>query len=745
MDLSGLLPWQPEHLLRLLQALQVYRSALDASDTGTGKTYVALVICRIMGIIPLVVGPKGARAGWEAAAKAVGVDIEFCNYEQCRPRCGKSDWTLEKPWGKGSFIEWKQSYTMIVFDECFPAGTAVQTEKGPTPIESVSPGDLVQTPAGLKRVVRVVETKGKFELLKVTHEHGKFECTPNHKIATARGLVRAEDLSPMRDNIYCYKQETKSKILQTGLCEQSSLQEGDSFSEYAEESTRPGFTFKTVGFGKNENAEPLSERRCQTKNLSTIEGEAAPYRERRKRERNAKTSVAPFDEVGAFMGGGVCSGSSARPKRGIQLAQMLPFGFSEFGTQVSRRVRWIESQRTQGPREGQPESSHSKLSRMAATPFHEFGNTHEHLEGFGRNSRVLSVKPSRKCGVVYNIEVEDEHVYYAGEVLVSNCHRCGGLTSLNSKLLIAARRQAQYVLALSATAADDPTQMKALGYALGIHGLNTIRCESKLTWMNWQARHGVKPGVFGGWEFTKDKDKQKQAFAKVHSEVFPRHGSRMRKAEIPGFPRTEVLVKLLTDETGKAKKIAEELHELNEVGGNVMAETQSLKMKLETLMVPHFREFAEDSVAQGSKVVCFLNYTDPLFELYEKLQDLFGPDKVGYISGRQTGAKGELERRGFVENFQRNRLDALCVNVFAGGESVNLHDEIDKVERDTYSTPCESGRQYKQELGRVNRANGGFSTQYLCFFAGTYQETVAERMQQKALNVDLFNDRDLLV
>jgi len=451
MNLSGLLAWQPPHLLALLAALQKYGTALDASDTGTGKTFVTLIICRILGIAPLVVGPKAARAGWEDAGKILGVEFEYINYERCRPRLVKqtqeawetfgdkreSDYTIEVPWGKGSFVKWRNNYEMIVFDEG---------------------------------------------------------------------------------------------------------------------------------------------------------------------------------------------------------------------------------------------------------------------------------------------------------------HRMGGTTSLNSKLGIAAKRQAKYVLVLSATAADNPRQMKALGYILGIHGLNTIKCETKLNWMNWLLRHGVKPGHFGGWDFTQDEEKQAKAFTKIHNEVFPRHGSRMRKAEIPGFPKTEILIKLLSDDTGKAKKISEELHELNEAGGNQLAATVDCRQKLEKLMIPHFAGFAEDSVAQGAKVVFFLNFTDPLFELYEKLQKLFGQDRVGYISGRQTGPSGEAERRNFVTKFQRNQLDALVANLFAGGESVNLHDEIDQVSRDTYSSPCESGRAYKQLLGRVNRAKGGFSNQYLCFFAGTRQEVVAERMRKKGLNIDLFND-----
>jgi hypothetical protein len=456
MDLTGTLPWQPPHIAALLAALQRYGSVLDASDTGTGKTFCILIICLALGITPLVVGPKAARAGWEDAGKILGVEFEYVNYERCRPRLIKqteeeftangfndkreSEWTIEVPWGKGSFVKWRNSYEMVIFDEA---------------------------------------------------------------------------------------------------------------------------------------------------------------------------------------------------------------------------------------------------------------------------------------------------------------HRLGGTTSLNSKLGIAAKRQAKYVVALSATAADDPRQMKALGYILGIHGLNTIKCETKLNWMNWLLRHGVKPGHFGGWAFTPDEEKQKKSFSKLHSEIFPRHGSRMLKSRIPGFPLTEILVKMLDDETGKAKKLSEELHELNEEGGNQMAATQHCRQGLEKLMIPHFAGFAEDSVAQGAKVVFFLNFTDPLFELYEKLKKEFGHSRVGYISGRQTGLGGESERRGFVSQFQRNKLDALVVNIFAGGESVNLHDEIDKVPRDTYSAPCESGKQYKQLLGRVNRAGGGFSNQFLCYFAGTRQEIVADRMRRKGLNIELFNDANL--
>lgn len=430
---------------------------LDASDTGTGKTYVTLFLCRELGIVPLVIGPKSARAGWAEAAELVGVELEFVNYEKIKPRLTKklvwpktrfgplqgpffdthreSEWTVEVPWGKGSFVKWKQEYHTIVFDEV---------------------------------------------------------------------------------------------------------------------------------------------------------------------------------------------------------------------------------------------------------------------------------------------------------------HRCGGGTSLNSKLLIAAKRQAEFIIALSATAADDPRQMKALGYALGLHGLSK-KTRTQMNYMSWLMRHGVTPGIFGGYDFTADETKVKKVFARLNAEVFPHKGARMRKDDIPGFPQTTIDVKLLTDFTDKAKDLTEELHAIGD--GNA-AEGMGLRQKLEVLKIPHFIDLALD-YGLTSKVVLFVNFTEPLEQIYEKLGKEFGHDHVGFISGAQTGARGETERRRTIERCQRNELDALVVNSQAGGESCNLHDPTGQVERTALISPCESGRQLKQIFGRVHRDGGARSLQLLTYFADTYEAEVAKRLKQKNFNLDILNDGEL--
>lgn len=326
--------------------------------------------------------------------------------------------------------------------------------------------------------------------------------------------------------------------------------------------------------------------------------------------------------------------------------------------------------------------------------------------------------------------------YYV--IIFDEVHRCGGSTSLNSKLLIAAKRQAEYVITLSATAADDPRQMKALGFVLGLHGLSK---KQPVPYMTWLMRHGCTPGVFGGMDFTDDPEKKQKAFVRLHSEIFPAHGARMRKAEIPGFPKTVIETLLLTDETGKAQKIAEELHGLNGEKTPDLAGIMKCRQGLEHLKVAHFLDLAKDSVL-SSRVVLFLNFTDPLFELLEALRKEFGHQQVGYISGAQVGKQGDAERFRFLAQFQADKLAALVCNIQAAGENINLHGRID---RTTFISPCESGKQFKQVVGRVNRDGGGFSTQYPAYFKGTREEIVAERMKQKGMHIDLFNDADFLV
>jgi superfamily II DNA or RNA helicase len=79
---SKLLSYQIPHLYQLYESFQVNKCVLDASDTGTGKTYVALSLCSKLGLKPFIICPKSVIFSWMNVAKQLNVEIfGTSNYE----------------------------------------------------------------------------------------------------------------------------------------------------------------------------------------------------------------------------------------------------------------------------------------------------------------------------------------------------------------------------------------------------------------------------------------------------------------------------------------------------------------------------------------------------------------------------------------------------------------------------------------------------------------------------------------
>lgn len=68
-----LFDWQKEHASNLVTSLALNGYAKDGSDTGTGKTYVALHAAKVLKLSPFVVCPKPVVPGWKEAMEAFGI------------------------------------------------------------------------------------------------------------------------------------------------------------------------------------------------------------------------------------------------------------------------------------------------------------------------------------------------------------------------------------------------------------------------------------------------------------------------------------------------------------------------------------------------------------------------------------------------------------------------------------------------------------------------------------------------
>lgn len=75
MILTKLLSYQVAHTLQLIECLKLKNRVLDASDTGTGKTYCAIAVASILNLQPFIICPKSVISSW------IGVLNEFsCPY-----------------------------------------------------------------------------------------------------------------------------------------------------------------------------------------------------------------------------------------------------------------------------------------------------------------------------------------------------------------------------------------------------------------------------------------------------------------------------------------------------------------------------------------------------------------------------------------------------------------------------------------------------------------------------------------
>lgn len=87
----------------------------------------------------------------------------------------------------------------LILDECFPADTKVSTPTGPKRIADIMPSEWVMAfKDGVvvkRRVVRCICKKRANNLVRVMHNSGSFDCTPDHKIYVDGEYIKAGKLT----------------------------------------------------------------------------------------------------------------------------------------------------------------------------------------------------------------------------------------------------------------------------------------------------------------------------------------------------------------------------------------------------------------------------------------------------------------------------------------------------------------------------------------------------------------------
>lgn len=322
-------------------------------------------------------------------------------------------------------------------------------------------------------------------------------------------------------------------------------------------------------------------------------------------------------------------------------------------------------------------------------------------------------------------------------VIWDEAHQAGGEASQNSKLFALLKALPIPVLAVSATIADTPLRLRALGYHMGFH--------KYMDFYHWCRSFGcyTSPFAQGKLEFPKGASRIKH-LKKLHANLFPYFGGRLRIEDLEEFP--ECTLQADEYDLAESKAIQEAYDELEDALHNMdnndppIVLLQRARENVELLKTPLLEELTANLLDEGKSVVVFFSYRNPAETLLKRLTKKLGKTP-GFIYGGQSLA----QRDAVIAAFQADLNPVIIVMIQAGGLGISLHDLHGNRPRVSLINPTYSVLHLKQALGRIWRAGAKTKAiQKIIFAAGTVEEQACVAVKRKLGNLNLLNDGDLV-
>jgi superfamily II DNA or RNA helicase len=331
-------------------------------------------------------------------------------------------------------------------------------------------------------------------------------------------------------------------------------------------------------------------------------------------------------------------------------------------------------------------------------------------------------------------------------VILDEVHKCKSSTSKNSDFLIKLKMDGYKSLLLSASAATNPLEMKAFGFATTLHNLTSYR--------QFITDSGAYVGRYGGFQIDLQSQKTVEAMSNIHDKLFNLYkvSSRMtRKMFDKIFPDNHVMAECFNmgTNTDKINRVYEqmeaEMAALEESSINYSQHHFAIMTKArrmaELLKVPTMVEMIEDWYDEGISPVVFVNFTDTV-EAIEK--QLAKNRKFDGKIARIVGGQSDKVRQKDIDDFQSDNKRIMIANLAAGNAGVSLHDLIGNHPRGSIISPSYSAINLLQALGRIHRAEGKTTCiQKVMFADGTIEVEACKRVQCKLNNLECLNDGDL--
>lgn len=330
-------------------------------------------------------------------------------------------------------------------------------------------------------------------------------------------------------------------------------------------------------------------------------------------------------------------------------------------------------------------------------------------------------------------------------IIVDEQHKCRGLNSLASDLMVVLKNQKYKVLGMSATAATSVADMKAFGFKANLHNGENFA--------QWCSDHGARVSRYGTINWDADQTPAKQGMARIHHNLFniQKIASRMRRADFGHlFPENRVFAEVfdIGANTNKLNKVYErmelELDLLDKRAADYSQHAFAIIMKArrqaEIQKTPTAVDFIEDMFDEGISPVIFVNFDDTVQSLTRLLKHKKFKGKIGYLVG---GQKDDVRNR-YIDDFQADKLRIFIANIQAGNMGVSLHDLNGNFPRHSLLFPCWSAINIIQAIGRIYRALGKTPCIQRFFYANVPVEVrMATRIGNRVDNLDCLNDGDV--
>ena len=357
----------------------------------------------------------------------------------------------------------------------------------------------------------------------------------------------------------------------------------------------------------------------------------------------------------------------------------------------------------------------------------------------GRNDLFIPIR--NRLGRVRAFHLDMRHPMI---LIIDEIHAGGGIKSQNAELVIAAQRNPNVlVLGLSATPADSPLKMRALGFCTGMHRLDN-------DFWNWCRRNGCVRSPFGGLYFRKgDRDR---VLGDIHRILFDGPdcwGLRLRKRDLfeaGQFPEAQTTVELwdlpdappswllpwlqLVDDDEQADI---ERHEGDPAPGILAIRD---RQRAELFKVPALIEEIEDRFEEGESVIVFVQFTRTIQAVSERL---------GTIDHRVLdGRRSRRDQEAAVNDFQSGLVRVLVCQVDAGSESIDLHDIHGSRPRHVIVFPTYKAVTLIQVLGRAVRSGAKSPVvQRIVYSSAGIESKIARAVDNRLENLSLLTDGEL--